>query len=277
MIEIKNLKYRYPTLERFALSDLTLKIGKGEFAVITGRSGCGKTTLFRCLSGLIPHFYGGKLNGTVKIGKLKVQDHSVSEISQHVGYVFQNPENQLFSSTCKRDVAFGLENLALPPEEIQERVNWALSSVNASDLADRMPHKLSSGQQQKIAIATVLAMRPEIILLDEPTSFLDPSAAKDLMNLLRKLNLEFNITLLVAEHRLELVSKYADRILVMADGRIIEDGTPRKIFSNPQIALEIGVPKVARLHRILMSEGLASPPLSVSEEEFSTLLRRMFS
>lgn len=278
MIEIKNLTYRYPTADKNALSNITLNIGEGEFVVVTGHSGCGKTTLFRCLTGLIPHFHGGELSGDVTVAKLKVLAHSVSELSQHVGYVFQNPENQLFSLTCERDVAFGLENLALPRQEIRSRVNWALGAVDALNLADRMPHTLSSGQQQKVAIAAVLSMKPEIILLDEPTVFLDLSAVKDLMQLLRKINREFNVTLLIAEHRLELVSEYASRILVMANGRIIHDDTPEKVFSESQIAFEdIGIPKVAKLHRMLIDDGLVSPPIAVSDLDFAALLRRLFS
>ncbi len=278
MIEIKNLKYRYPATEKYALSDISLNIKAGEFVIITGRSGCGKTTLFRCLTGLIPNFYGGVLTGDISVAKLKIQDHPVSELSQYVGYVFQNPENQLFSLNCERDVAFGLENLALPRGEIRSRVDWALGAVDALNLAERMPHMLSSGQQQKVAIATVLAMKPKIILLDEPTANLDPYTVKDLIQLLRRLNLEFNVTLLIADHRLEQVSKYANRILVMAEGKIICDNSPEKVFCNSAVISEdIGVPKVARLHQMLIADGLSSPPVSVSCGDLTALLKRFFS
>ncbi len=255
IIEIKDLAFIYRGSKKPSIKNIALKINRGDFVILTGPSGCGKTTLCRCLDGLIPHSYPGELEGEVKVADLVVKDHSISDVAQHVGFVLQNPENQLFSLSIERDIAFGLENLALPREEIRERVDWALDIIGLADLRDKAPYELSGGQQQRVAIASVLAMKPEVMILDEPTSFLDPLAAKRLLEIVHKLNKDMNLAIILVEHRLDLVSAYSNRIIIMDEGEIKIDGPPRKVFSDESIdQMDIGLPKVTRLYKELKKE-----------------------
>ncbi|MFH0896757.1 MAG: ATP-binding cassette domain-containing protein [Candidatus Bathyarchaeota archaeon] len=275
IIEIRDLSYSYPNIESLTLADINLTVEEGEFVVFTGPSGCGKTTLCRCLNGLIPHFYGGDLKGDVKVVGLSISDHSISDMAQHVGFVFQSPENQLFALSVEKDVAFGLENLALPREEIRKSVEWAMDIVGISDLREKAPFELSGGQQQRVAIASVLTMKPKLVVLDEPTSFLDPLASKNLFEIIKKLNRELGLTMILIEHRLDLLSTYASRIIVMDKGRIKADGSPRSVLSSTEVeSLGIGLPKIFKLHRMLKENGvdLGEPPLSV--EEFVKSVRK---
>ncbi len=279
VIETKNLTYTYPIGAKPAFEDVTLRIEKGEFVVLTGPSGCGKTTLCRCFNGLIPHFYSGELKGEVTVSELKVSEHPIHELAQHVGMVFQNPENQLFALSVEKDAAFGLENLGTSREEIRKRVDWALKTTGVFELKERAPYELSGGQQQRVAIASVLAMQPEIIVLDEPTSFLDPLGAQRIFEVINSLNKELGITTILVEHRLDLTSKYASRVIIMDKGRILLDGPPRQILSSEEARLiGVGIPKVTRLYQILKEKGvnLSRIPLSADEaaEGLSEVLAR---
>jgi energy-coupling factor transporter ATP-binding protein EcfA2 len=274
-IEVSHLSYTYPASDSPALLDINLLIQPGEFVILTGPSGCGKTTLCRCFNGLIPHFYGGDINGEVKVEGFSVKEHTTSELSQYVGFVFQNPENQLFALSVEKDIAFGLENLCIPREEMRKRVYWAMDLVGIRSLKDKAPFELSGGQQQRVAIASILAMRPKIIVLDEPTSFLDPVAAHNFFEVVSMLNRELGLTIILVEHRLDLLAPYASRVIIMDGGKIVADDAPRKVFMSKQIdALGVGLPKVTRLFHLLVEQGLdlAGPPLSV--RELSDELRR---
>ena len=209
MIEVKGLTYTYPGASRPSISDVSLTIEKGEFVIVTGPSGCGKTTLCRCFNGLIPHFYAGQLDGELLVAGLKVNEHQTHELAQKVGLVFQNPENQLFALSVEKDVAFGLENLGVAREEMRKRVNWALQTTEIEELRERAPHELSGGQQQRVAIACVLAMRPDIMVFDEPTSFLDPMGARKIFEVINQLNKKLGITVILVEHRLDLASSFS--------------------------------------------------------------------
>jgi len=268
IIEARDLTYTYPIGEKPAFRDVNLQINKGEFVIITGPSGCGKTTLCRCFNGLIPHFYGGKLEGDITVCGLNVREHPTYEIAQHVGMVFQNPENQLFALSVEKDVAFGLENLGVPREEIRRRVDWALKITGIYDLRNRAPYELSGGQQQRVAIASVLAMNPEIIVLDEPTSFLDPLGAEQIFEVINRLNKDLGITIILVEHRLDLISKYASRIIVMRDGRIALDGDPRKVLVSEEARLiGVGIPKATLLYKILKSRGIDLKSIPLNSDE----------
>jgi len=268
IIEAKALTYTYPIGVKPAFRDVTIKVEKGEFVLLTGPSGCGKTTLCRCLNGLIPHFYGGKLEGEITVAGLRVTEHPIYEIAQHVGLVFQNPENQLFSLSVEKDVAFGLENLGVPREEIRKKVDWALKKTGIYNLKDRPPYELSGGQQQRVAIASVLAMQPEIIVLDEPTSFLDPLGAKNIFDVINNLNKDLGITIILVEHRLDLAAKYANRVIIMEKGRVVLDGNPRDIFDSEEARLiGVGIPKATRLYQLLRAKGINLKKLPLSSEE----------
>jgi energy-coupling factor transporter ATPase len=256
VIETKSLTYTYPGATKPSIKDVSIKIKKGEFVLITGPSGCGKTTLCRCFNGLIPHFYQGELKGEITAIGLKVVEHPIHELAKHVGLVFQNPENQLFALSVEKDVAFGLENLGVPREEMQKRVKWALNLTGIHDLRERAPHELSGGQQQRVAIASILAMQPEVIALDEPTSFLDPLGAKKIFEVIYDLNRKLGITVILVEHRLDLTARYADHIIIMDEGKIVLDGEPRKVLSSEEARLiGVGIPKPTRLYQILQKDG----------------------
>ena len=277
IIEADNLTYTYPGAEKPSIREVSLKIEKGEFVLLTGPSGCGKTTLCRCFNGLIPHFYEGKLRGEIRVAGMNVAEHAIYELAKHVGLVFQNPENQLFALSVEKDVAFGLENLGVPREEIRKRVDWALKVTDIYELRERPPYELSGGQQQRVAIAAVLAMQPEVIVLDEPTSFLDPLGAKKIFEDIYRLNRKLGITIVLVEHRLDLTAKYANRIIIMDEGKIVLDGEPRKILVSEEVHLMgIGIPKVIRLYQFLKQRGkdLGEPPLS-SEEIAKKLRERL--
>ena len=273
IIEVEGLRFTYSGSRRPALDGIDLSIRKGEFVILTGPSGCGKTTFCRCLNGLIPHFYPGDFEGRVVVAGLDTREHEIWELAQHVGLVFQNPENQLFCLTVEADVAFGPENLGLPREEIRERVEWALKATGMWELRHRAPHELSGGQQQRAAIASVLAMRPEVLVLDEPTSFLDPAGAAELFSLISELNERYGITVILVEHRLDMASAFADRIVIMDKGRVALDGPPGDVLTDPRAPkLGIGIPKVVRLYELLAEEGLKLPYVPLSPKEMASLL-----
>jgi len=278
IIETRNLTYTYPGGTKASINDISVKIEKGEFTLITGPSGCGKTTLCRCFNGLIPHFYQGDLKGEIVVSGLKVIEHSIYELAKHVGLVFQNPENQLFALSVEKDVAFGLENLGVSREEMRKRVDWALKLCGIYDLRERAPHELSGGQQQRVAIASVLAMQPEVIVLDEPTSFLDPLGAKKIFEVISELNRGLDITIVLVEHRLDLTAKYADHIVVMDEGRVVLDGEPREILSSEETRLiGVGVPKATRLYHILEKDGIRlGNTVPLSSDEMAIMLKEKF-
>ncbi|UCH31589.1 MAG: ATP-binding cassette domain-containing protein [Candidatus Bathyarchaeota archaeon] len=275
-IEANDLTYTYPNATKHAIQNVSLKIKKGEFVILTGPSGCGKTTLCRCFNGLIPHFYQGKLEGEIQIVGLNVVDKPIHELAIHVGLVFQNPENQLFALSVEKDVAFGLENLGVPRDEMLKQVNWALETAGISDLRERTPHELSGGQQQRVAIASIIAMRPEIMVLDEPTSFLDPVGAQKIFTVIRELNETLGITVILVEHRLDLAARYTNHVIVMDKGQVVLDGAPRAVLSSEKARLlGVGIPKATRLYQVLSEEtDLQAAEVPVTTEGIVNILRK---
>lgn len=275
IIETSNLFYTYPGGTKPSIADVSIRIEKGEFTLITGPSGCGKTTVCRCFNGLIPHFYQGEMKGKVMVAGLDVSEHPTYELAQHVGLVFQNPENQLFALSVEKDVAFGLENLGVPREEMRKTVDWALQLAAIYNLRERAPHELSGGQQQRVAIASVLAMKPQVIVLDEPTSFLDPISAKRIFEVIHELNRNLGITVVLVEHRLDLTAKYADHIIVMDQGKVLLDGEPHRILRSEETRLVgVGIPKATRLYQILMKDGARlRDAVPLSSDEMAVLIK----
>jgi len=276
IIEARNLNYTYPGNSSPSLKDISFEIEEGEFVLLTGPSGCGKTTLCRCLNGLIPHFYGGTLRGELSVSGLKVAEHPIHELALHVGLVFQNPENQIFALSVEKDVAFGLENLGMDRDEMKKRVDWALEITGIKDLRDRAPHELSGGQQQRLAIAGVLAMQPEILVMDEPTSFLDPLSAVRILEIIKKLNDEMGLTVILIEHRLDIISRYVDRVIILNEGSIALEGEPKEVFKSkyPEL-LGVGVPKVTKLFNMLKEEGLKIRGIPLTPDEASKIMEEI--
>jgi len=278
LIETKNLTFTYPSGMKPAVEDVSITIEKGDFVILTGPSGCGKTTLCRCFNGLIPNFYGGKLEGDITVAGFNVTKSSIHELARHVGLVFQNPENQLFALSVEKDVAFGLENFGVSRDEMRERVDWALQMTGINELRERAPHELSGGQQQRVAIASILAMRPEVMVFDEPTSFLDPLGAQRIFEVIHDLNKKLGITVILVEHRLDLASRYANHVIVMDESRVVLDGEPRQVFNSEKARLiGVGIPKATRLYQILRENGVKLSKVPINSEEASQLLRKILT
>ncbi|GBC70824.1 Energy-coupling factor transporter ATP-binding protein EcfA2 [Candidatus Calditenuaceae archaeon HR02] len=272
-IEVSNLSFRYAGATQWALRNVTLSIEEGEFAVFTGATGCGKSTLFKCLIGLIPQMYPGEYLGRVVVKGLDPAQTPVSRMAQRVGMVFQNPDNQLFALTVENDVAFALENLGLERAEIERRITKAFRMMGIEDLRKRSPFELSGGQKQRVAIASILALEPEILILDEPTSSLDGATAKKLLEELGEISKREEITVLLSEHRLDLVVREATRLIVIEEGKILSDGDPREVVHH---LLEDDYEKVElpKLPRLAWMMGLRrADKIPLTKEEFvETLL-----
>ena len=281
IINIKNLSFAYssnPT--KMILKDINLKINRGEFILLCGPTGCGKTTLIECLNGLIPHFHSGIFEGHVIIGDKDTRDYPVHEFSKYVGLLFQNPENQLVSMNVEKELSFALENFGINPIEIKARVNDVLKIMNIENIRYKAPYDLSGGQQQKVAIASILTLDPEIIIFDEPTSNLDPVGAMKILALISDLNKRYKKTIILIEHRLEMVLRYATKIIVMNDGKIVLDGSPREVLSSEEAKLlGIGIPKATRLYQILKNDGvpLRDDETPIAPKEIAKLIAEAFS
>jgi energy-coupling factor transport system ATP-binding protein len=277
IIETENLVYSYSLDqegEMRALNGVNLSITRGEFVVIIGRNGSGKSTLAKHFNALfLP------TSGTVRINGMDTQDgRHLWRIRQTVGMVFQNPDNQIVSTTVEEDVAFGPENLGIPPDEIRRRVDLALEWVGMSEYMRHAPHLLSGGQKQRVAIAGVLAMRPECIVLDEPTAMLDPSGRREVLDTVRRLNKEDGITVVLITHFMNEAA-LGDRVVVMDAGKIVMDDIPRKVFSQVEVIrrLHLDVPQVTRLAYELGECGVSIPRDVLTVEEFANALCGSYS
>ncbi len=273
ILEIEWLGFRYPDSPRKAISDFDLAVPEGEIVVLAGPSGCGKSTLLRAVNGLIPHMYSGEYTGSVRVGGTNVKESSMRDLAQKVGFLFQNPENQIFMFTVERDIAFGLENLGVPRPEMRARVDEAMRLLDIGELALRAPHELSDGQKQRVALAGVLAMEPRLVILDEPTSLLDPKTASELVGLVARLRKELGTTFVVVEHRLDLLVKVADRIVVMSDGRKALEGTPAEVlFGEDAESYGVSTPSITRLQKMLAKDGLVPQGELMTTAELATSL-----
>lgn len=270
LAELKRVRFRYAGSDHYALDEVTLSAERGEFVLLVGPSGCGKSTLLRVLNGLVPHFYEGDFEGEARVAGLDVRSTPTHILAKHVGMVFQDPENQLFLSSVEREIAFGLENMGLPRAEVKRRVREVLKEFNLESVKDRAPYELSGGQQQKVAIASVMALEPEILALDEPTANLDPLSALEILSLVTRLVNEKGVLALVVEHRLELALRFATRMIVMVDGRIAADGAPRDVLLKSGSI--VGYPPVVLTHLLLKRKGLVSDGVPLTSEELARVV-----
>ena len=264
MIELNEISYRYEGAQENALSGVSLTILDGEMLAIVGHNGSGKSTLAKHLNGLLTPDSGRVLVDGMDTG----DEGKLLSIRQRVGMVFQNPDNQLVTAIVEEDVGFGPENLGVPPAEIRERVDSALSEVGMTDYADRAAHALSGGQKQRVAIAGMLAMRPEVLVLDEATAMLDPEGRREVLDIVSRLHRETGITVVMITQHME-ETLLCDRVVVMAGGKISFTGTPREVFRRSGELRELGldVPETVWLRDALAERGLALPgdPLTMTE------------
>ncbi|HET7578893.1 MAG TPA: ABC transporter ATP-binding protein [Bacillales bacterium] len=235
-IQAEALRYKYPMQESLALDHVSFEIEEGEFIGIIGENGAGKSTLCQAINGLVPHFHKGAYGGSIRVGGQVVKEAEVSELSTIAGLVFENPMTQMTGSklTVYEEVAFGLENIGLPREQIIDRVDQALALMDLKAVNDQTPFALSGGQMQRVAIAGIIAMRPKIMLFDEPTSQLDPQGTTEVFRAIRKLS-EEGVTVVVVTHKMELLANYADRILLMHRGKKIDFDTPERLFARTDL------------------------------------------
>ena len=266
IISVRNVTYEYREEETVyaAVKDLSLEIERGSFTVILGHNGSGKSTLAKMLNGL-----NKPTSGDVLVDGINTKDEATEvEVKRKVGMVFQNPDNQIIASIVEEDVAFGPENLGLDPAEIRRRVDDALKAVDMYDFRESTPHRLSGGQKQRIAIAGIMAMEPECLVLDEPTAMLDPKGRAEIISTLHRLNSEKGITVVLITHYME-EAENADRVIVMNDGKIIADDVPKVIFSDVKTLKSVGldVPQTAELLYSLKENGFSVDTHALSVKE----------
>jgi energy-coupling factor transport system ATP-binding protein len=274
IIDIHGLKFAYPpyaedVMSENVLNGVDVRVKRGEFVSIMGATGAGKTTLCLALNGIVPHSTGGSFGGNVLVCGLNTKRAAVSDLAQKVGIVFQDSESQLFCMSVADEVAFGLENLGVPSAEMRERMAAALEMTGMAGFAERSPFHLSGGQKQRVAIASILAMEPEILVLDEPTSGLDPAGKEEVFRVVDRLRREKDMTIIMAGHECEQIAEFSDRVLVLDGGRVALEGAPREVFAEAARLREIGVaiPQMAELAAGLHERGALCRFITLAEAE----------
>jgi len=272
LVVLERLSYQYPRSEILALRDISLEIQRGEFVGLIGPTGAGKTTFCLALNGIVPQFYGGRFFGHALVAGLDTVEQPVHALAARVGMVFEDPETQLTATSVENEIAFALENLCTPRAIIRQRIARVLAVVGLTGLECRHPHELSGGQKQRLAIAAALAVEPALLVLDEATSQLDPAGAAEVFSVLRALNREQGMTVVMASHAAEELAEYADRLILLAEGVLVEEGTPDAIYSQVALleAYQLRPPQVAKTFSLLpeppvrlpirLEEGLAALP-----------------
>ena len=269
IIETRNLTHVYRGKIK-ALDGIDFKAKPGERIAIIGANGAGKSTLFKHFNGILK-----PTGGEVLIKGEPISNKNILDVRRTVGVVFQDPDDQIFAPTVKQDVAFGPMNLGLQPEEIEKRVRESLETVRLTGFEERAPHHLSTGEKKKVAMAGILAMQPEVLVLDEPTAGLDPGGAVRLIRLINEMNRYLGITIITATHEVDIVPLLADRVCIMSRGKIIGDGTPLEIFSSPELIKKthLRLPIVAQLMEMLQEEGVPVNVRFTLEDARDELLR----
>lgn len=268
-IKLQNVCYQYSTAEETTIKEVSFSVKKGELCALIGANGSGKTTVCNIIRGFVPHFYTGELTGDILIEGEGIQDSNLGLLGLKVGFVFQNPFVQISGSkdTVFEEIAFGLENLGVPIEKINTRVNEMLKLVQIDHLRDKNPMELSGGQKQRVALASILAMDPPIFVIDEPTSQLDPQGTEDIFRIIKLLK-EQGKTIVLVEHKLELIAEYADHIIVLSDGEVVLDGTTKEVFSNEELlSYNVSLPQYAMLGVALQNEGFMVDDIPINKEE----------
>lgn len=273
LIEIKDFSYRYPISENFALKNIDLSIDKGEFVAVIGPNGGGKTTLCNAIRGFVPLFYKGDVFGEVIVDGQNLAEASLGGLAVKIGYIFQNPFNQIsyVKKTVFDEIAYGLENLGIEPSEIRRRTDKIIERLGIGYLKDKDPFAISGGQQQRVALASILVMEPDILVIDEPTSQLDPLGTEQVFEIINLVK-EEGKTVILVEHKIDLLARFADKVIVMNDGRIVMSGTAKEVLTDKQL-LEHGVqmPSYVSLgHKLAEKFNIKDIP--ITEEETIALI-----
>ena len=275
--KIENVNYKYPLEEKHALKNINIEIKKGEFWAIIGKNGSGKTTFCNMLRRFVPDFYKGELTGTITLEDKELKDYSQKELVQKIGFVFQNPFTQIsgVKDTVFDEIAYGLENLGLYKEEIISRVEKILKLLEIEKLRDRNPYDLSGGQKQRVALASIIAMDPDILVIDEPTSQLDPKGTEDIFKIINLMANEGK-TIILVEHKLELIAEYAENILVLDEGEIILSGKASEVLNNKiLLEKEIGMTQYSMLAYELEKSGKVElEEIPITKEKIVELLKK---
>ncbi len=277
MIQIQDFSFTYKSGETPALQEISLTVPDGGFLGVIGPAGAGKTTLARAIAGMIPHHYPGDFYGSVTVNGLDTVDTSILDLSRLVGTVFQDVESQIISPLVEDEMLYGLENFGVPREEIPGRIDEALERVGIADLRDRSIASLSGGQRQKVAIASIIALKPRILVLDEPTGELDPRSSRQIFSLLKELNEEQGITVILIEQKIMLLCEFASQLAVLSKGQIIRQGETRDVLSHAEELQALGVncPRVTTLSRLLTEKTGAEQPVCINLDEAENMVRRL--
>ena len=278
IVNLQDVTYKYPLTDSPALQNINLQVDEGEFIAIIGPNGAGKSTLCYTLAGFVPHFFKGDLTGTVEVLGKESQHSTLSEWVLNVGLAFQNPFNQISGAkyTVFEELAFGLENIGIPREEMKARVEEAMKLTGIGDLADRSPYSLSGGQQQRVALTSILVMQPKVLVLDEPTSQMDPIGTREVFGVIRTMA-ERGMTVVLAEHKVEWIAQFADRVIGLREGQILLDGIPSDVLTSPLLPESgFGVSRYTSVARRAKGLGLWKKdrlPVTLDEavEGFSSL------
>ena len=277
MIRIQDLTFTYQHEERPAVAEISMDLRAGDFLGIIGPAGAGKTTLVRAISGIIPHHYQGDYYGRITVDGMDTVDSPLMDLSRIVGTVFQDVDSQIICPTVEDELLYGLENFGVPREDIPARMEEALNRLGIPDLKDRSIGSLSGGQRQKVAIASIIALRPKVLLLDEPTGELDPRSSRLVFSLLKEVNEELGTTIVIIEQKIMLLCEFADKIAVMNEGKILRMGATREVLAHAEELEEIGVncPRVTTLSRMLAAQTGREIPACVNLDEAEKMIRRM--
>lgn len=277
MIQIQDFSFTYKSGETPALQEISLTVPDGGFLGVIGPAGAGKTTLARAIAGMIPHHYPGDFYGSVTVNGLDTVDTSILDLSRLVGTVFQDVESQIISPLVEDEMLYGLENFGVPREEIPGRIDEALERVGIADLRDRSIASLSGGQRQKVAIASIIALKPRILVLDEPTGELDPRSSRQIFSLLKELNEEQGITVILIEQKIMLLCEFASQLAVLSKGQIIRQGETRDVLSHAEELQALGVncPRVTTLSQLLTEKTGAEQPVCINLDEAENMVRRL--
>ena len=279
MISIRGLRFQYKGAKRLALDTINLDIADGDFVGIIGTSGAGKSTLTYALNGIVPHHFTGDFYGQVLVDGMDSVDSSPEQLSAKIGSVFQDIDAQMVALLVEDEMAFGLENFGVPRAEIGGRIDDALAMVGIGPLRYRMIRSLSGGEKQKVAIAAIVALRPSIVLLDEPTGELDPQSSRQIFSMLRELNERFGLTIVVVEQKIMLLCEFVRKLVVMEQGRIAHAGAVREVLahSDEMEAIGVNVPRVVTLANRLRAAGLYAGPLPLNIDEAEVMLKTILS